>query len=75
MKEIKLGTFFGKDFVIKTTKEDNFDYNGAWENWKQMEKRNAVEEYKDNLFFKDAERKSKEMKKTLWWKIGNKLFN
>jgi hypothetical protein len=67
MREYKLGTFFGEDILVKSDKD--FDWVKKWENWLEDEKQQAVQEYKDNLFLLEAEKKSKEMEKTLWFKV------
>lgn len=50
MKEIKLGSFYANEMILKIDNTDDFDYIKAWENWIGSTKRQAVEEYKDGLF-------------------------
>ena len=64
MKEIKLGTFFGNDMILKIRDDDDFNYIKAWEDWVASTKKQAVREYQDDLFLKQLETKAK---KRLWF--------
>ena len=51
MRENKLGTFYGQEIVIKS--DENKDWVKLWENWRESEKRMAVEHYKHELFLEE----------------------
>lgn len=55
MKKQHIGLFFGKNLYLETEDNDTLNYAERFENWVGTEKANAVQEYKDELFFKDLE--------------------
>lgn len=57
MKQIKLGSFFGKNIYLETDESDTFDYSTKFENWIKGEKANAIQSYKEDLFMKELEKK------------------
>lgn len=72
MKKYKLGTFFGQEVVLKSDEE--FDWVKKWENYIEGVKKQAVQEYKDDLTIKEMENKIKITKNSFWYKLGMKLF-
>jgi hypothetical protein len=75
MKKETLGTFFGQPLVLEVdetnkTIPDSWSWQEEWKNWLKSERKHAVEEYKNILFIKQLENKSKEMEKTLWFRFG-----
>lgn len=71
MKKIYLGMFFGQELYLED-KENIYtekEWQQKWENYIGSIKRNAVEEYKDGLFFKQADKKIAELKKGFWYNL------
>lgn len=62
-KKIRLGIFYGESIYIEVKENDNFDYVKAFQNWLGNEKRQAVQEYKDEIFLKKLDQVSKERRK------------
>ena len=63
MKEIRLGTFYGQELIIKSDQDENWDK--LYQNWIESERRQAVECYKHELFLEEMEKEHK--KKDFWW--------
>jgi len=68
MKKQLLGTFMGNKIYIEA--DNDINWVDLWETWLKYEKNNAVNEYKDKIFFDKLQEKSKQMEKALWYKVG-----
>lgn len=71
MKTI-LGTFFGQNIYIESN--DDVDWSKLWEDWLKNEKENAVLDYQKTIYFKQLEEKSKQMEKTIWYKLFKNII-
>ena len=57
MKEIKIGTFYGNDLIIKVDPiYDGFDLAEKFGDWLAEEKENAVREYKEAQLLKEIKK-------------------
>lgn len=52
MKDVFLGTFYGYDLILKVEQAEvgKFEWSKMWENYISNIKKNAVEEYKSDMF-------------------------
>ncbi len=66
MKEIFIGTFRGKEMVLKVHQEDTFDYRGAFDSYIGALENSNKERMNREI---DADFKKKYLKKTFWEKI------
>jgi hypothetical protein len=66
-KKVFIGTFYGFNLNITVPNElitvDDEWFQKQWKQWIESEKRNAVEEYKNEVFLKDLKKKKK------WYRI------
>lgn len=76
-RNVQLGTFYGYKLTLEVPKNQEAMpdewFIEQYQNHIELEKRRAVEEYKDRLFFREIAKK-KEKEETLGFKLFKKIF-
>lgn len=66
MKKINMGSFFGKNMYLETEENDTFDYVKEFRNWRESEKKLAIEQYKGDVFLRQMNKRVNQIKNS-WW--------